>query len=129
MRIWLASPPLRAISLGIEPGTRVATARHMAPVMGEARCGWPLEMKRTAISMSAALSSLPDSVVMATGAATMATAGPLSWAAASVSRAMPMATEAARRIASSFCSNGWLASISAGFSVAVRPTEAADTKT
>ena len=68
MRIWLApSASRRAISLGMEPGTRVATARQSAPVSGVARCAWPFDIMRTAMSMSAGASLRPDSTVIADG--------------------------------------------------------------
>ena len=94
-----ASPD--AIAFGIEPLSRVATDRQRAPVSGVARCGWPFEITRTAMSMSAGASCCPESVIMATGGATNAMPGPLIVPAVSRSGAMPMATDAARRIASS----------------------------
>ena len=55
MRIWLvpSAEAVRAISLGIEPEIRVATARQSAPVSGVARCACPFDIMRTAMSMSA----------------------------------------------------------------------------
>ena len=42
---------------------------------GVARCGWPFEITRTAMSMSAGASCRPESVIMATGGATNAMPG------------------------------------------------------
>ena len=97
---------------------RVATARHSAPVSGVARCAWPFDIMRTAMSMSAGASLRPDSTVMATGGATKATNGTLRLPAFSRSGAMPIATDAARRMASSLASSCGLPSISVGRSVA-----------
>ena len=42
------------------PGTRQATARHSAPVSGTARCGCPIEIIRTRMSVSPAAARSPD---------------------------------------------------------------------
>jgi hypothetical protein len=116
-----ASASRRAISWGIEPGMRVATARQSAPVSGVARCACPFDIMRTAISMSPAASLRPDSTLIATGGATKATIGTLRLPAFSMSGAIPIATEAARRMASSLAISCEFPSISVGGSVAVAP--------
>ena len=122
--------PGRASAAGTLPGMRLATARHSAPVMGTARCGWPEDIILTIRSTSAASTCRPERVRDAYGGAVMATNGiPLPAAAASRLPAMPIATEAACRIASKWRRATASASSSAGSSRPVLPKEAAATKT
>ena len=60
---WLSGDPAgRATRCTTLPANRDATARHIAPVSGTARWGWPIEIMRTVRSAASAASDSPASV-------------------------------------------------------------------
>ena len=95
-------------------------------VSGSARCGWLLEIMRTARSQSSARIDSPASVRHGDGAATSPIDGDVMRArAAAASAVTPIATDACSRIASSRAISAASASIAAGNSAPLRPRSAA----
>ena len=120
----------RVASCTTVPAMRAATAMHSERVSGSARCTCPRAIMRAVRSTLPALIGSPESSVASTGGATKPMAGLDSLPAASVtSRAIPIATHAALRIAASFCITSLLASSASGSSMPLNPRSRARTNT
>ena len=113
----------------ILPSSRAATAMHNDAVSGNARCGWPPEIMRPVRSTLAASIFSPVRVDASCGPETKPMKGTTRFAFAS-SRlvAMPMAIDAAMRMAPSRSSSSVFASSASGISVPVMPSSSARTK-